>query len=333
MRADTRTLEVGGLSIEVRLPERDSTDDPWLDWLRTGARAVQTVSEDFPVERVRVNLIATDTRGGAVSYGRLRRSLPPQIDLYVDPHASLAGLNRDWRGYHELAHLLIPFPGNRDIWFTEGLASYYQYLLQSRAGVIEPERAWIELLEGFERGHADPAGRNRALRQLSPDMWRQGAFRRVYWTGAAFFLRVDVALRTESRGVHSLDSTLNAFHRCCMGTSRRWSAASLIDRLGSLSIPEVWQREYLKTIRGTAEPRYDRALEALGIKQEAGRVRFDPAPGPAALRRVIAGPMSLRTGSGVVVVDGDNGKTSHPGRRLDLDLVIERLPEQPARER
>ena len=152
--------------------------------------------------------------------------------LLRQPRCQPEALNADWRGYHEFAHLLIPFPGNDDIWFTEGFASYYQYLLQSRAGVISQQRAWEELLEGFARGESDRSGRGRTLRSLSPDMWRERAQKRVYWTGAAFFLRVDIRLRTETGDRHSLDKTLAAFHDCCLDRHRRWNAKRLIDTLG-----------------------------------------------------------------------------------------------------
>ncbi|MEX0916367.1 MAG: hypothetical protein WDZ60_10760, partial [Wenzhouxiangellaceae bacterium] len=206
--AQEHRLRIDGIDLMVEMdPDLQAGEDghPWTEWLANTLRAATTVTGGFPREGVRIQLQSTSRSSSAIAFGQVRRSRPPRLRFYVAPDASLAGLNADWRGYHEFAHLLIPFPGNDDIWFTEGFASYYQYLLQSRAGVITERKAWHELLDGFERGERDRSGRGRTLRSLSPDMWRERAHKRVYWTGAAFFLRVDTRLRTESGGRHSLD--------------------------------------------------------------------------------------------------------------------------------
>lgn len=286
-------LTVDGTRIEIeadRLP-RERSVSPWADWLSTNLRAAATVTDGFPRREVRVQLVPTRRTQGAIAFGQVRRSQPPGIRFYVNADASLNALLADWRGYHEFAHLLIPFPGNDDIWFTEGLASYYQYLLQSRAGVIAAEQAWRELLEGFERGLNDRRGRGRSLHSLSPDMWEERAQKRVYWTGAAFFLRVDTRLRTESGGRHSLDKALARFNACCIDRQRRWDAAELIEELGRLSIPSVWREEYLATIHARAEPRFADALQRLGIEYRGNpdRLRFDRDPARQALRDAIAG--------------------------------------------
>lgn len=289
--ADTHELTVGGVDLVVEMDaEIQATEDgrPWIDWLANTLRATSTVTGSFPRDGVKIKLRASPRSSSPVAFGQVRRSHPPQLRFYVAPDAGIDGLNEDWRGYHEFAHLLIPFPGNDDIWFTEGFASYYQYLLQSRAGVISEERAWQELLAGFRRGETDRSGRGRTLRSLSPDMWHERAQKRVYWTGAAFFLRVDTRLRTESGGRHSLDSALAAFHACCMQARRRWNARQLVEALGSVSIAEIWRQEYLRTINGRAEPRYVEALNALGITRYRSSLLFDESEAAKGLRRAIA---------------------------------------------
>lgn len=273
-------------------PTEASDPEPWTLWMQTALGAVQTVSADFPVTRLRVSLQGVDTGGNAVVFGRVRRGSTPGLEFYVDPHADLDALNADWRGFHEAAHLLIPFPGNRDIWFTEGLASYYQYLLQARAGVISEREAWTELARGFQRGFDDPQGADRNLRSLSPRMRPLRAYRRVYWTGASFFLNVDVRLRTETGGRYSLDSALAEFHRCCMDRRSRWSARDLIDQLGSLTAPSIWRQEYERVMQGVAEPDIDRAFGRLGLDFDGSTLAFDPDPRATSLRRAISAPGS-----------------------------------------
>lgn len=286
-------LRVADVDLDVRLDDRleiGNEGHPWRAWLRTSLLASHTVTGGFPIDRVRIDLKATSRADGSIAFGQVRRSTPPRIRFYVAPDARLEDLNADWRGYHEFAHLLIPFPGNDDIWFTEGFASYYQYLLQSRAGVVPEREAWQNLLDGFRRGLDDRSGRGRTLRSLSPDMWRERAFRRVYWTGAAFFLRVDTRLRTETGGAHSLDSALAAFHECCMFERRRWSAERLVERLGELSVPEIWRDEYARMIDARAKPEFTAAFERLGLSPTRAGLSFSDDPAARALRRAIAGP-------------------------------------------
>jgi hypothetical protein len=287
----------GGTQLAIELsPElrRDADGGPWGAWLHTALRASSTATGRYPRRRVRVELRAAPSSHRTIAFGQVRRERPPRIVFWVDPEADLTSLRADWRSYHEFAHLLIPFPGNRDIWFTEGFASYYQYLLQSRAGLITERDAWTRLLAGFRRGVRDPAGRGRTLRALSPDMWREDAFRRVYWTGAAFFLRVDVRLRAKSGGQHSLDRTLARFHECCLRTGRRWRAAELIERLGSLSIASIWREEYERIIDQPAEPDIDPVLRQLGIDNTGTSPVFSDAVEARRLRHAIAGPRAAR---------------------------------------
>lgn len=286
-------LHTGSVAVEVALDERlaaDEAGEPWRTWVESGLAAATAITGSFPRDRVMIDIDAAPADRGPVAFGRVRRSQPPRLQFWVAPDPGPASLARDWRVYHEFVHLLIPFPGNRDIWFTEGLASYYQHLVQARIGVIPQARAWRELLDGFRRGREDPAGRGRTLRALSPDMWRERAYRRVYWTGAAFFLRVDVRLRTESGGRHSLDSALAAFHRCCLDEDRDWRARDLVEALGRVSIAEVWRQEYFRTIDREAAPRTGDALDRLGIVEDPAAIRFDPRPSARALRAAIAGP-------------------------------------------
>ena len=259
----------------------------WSTWLDVVLQSVHSVDPGF-VERPLVVRLEATTDRYPITFGRIRRVSPPEVHLQVHPDATMEALVDDWRGYHEIAHLLIPFPGNDDIWFSEGLASYYQYILQVRAGAIGADEAWQRLFAGFSRGLNDPAGTGRTLADLSPDMWRERAFRRVYWTGAAYFLRVDVRLRRESAGKHSLDSALAEFNRCWRDSREDWTARQLLDRLGQLTIPGIWQEEYEAMIDRVAVPDVDAPMTALGIEKAESGVRLSDHPDQKRLRDEIA---------------------------------------------
>ena len=48
----------------------------------------------------------------------------------VDASASSRDLRTDWTASHEFAHLLLPYVSDK--WVSEGVASYYQNVLQAR---------------------------------------------------------------------------------------------------------------------------------------------------------------------------------------------------------
>jgi|GEM_PF-1283470 len=286
-------------------------DCRWTAWIERSLGSVADISGRFPVDRVTIFL--DRSRGSQpVAYGWVRRNNPPEVHLRVFPAATLDDLLDDWRGYHEFAHLLLPFVGNRDIWFAEGLASYYQHFLQARAGVIDSEQSWQRLVAGFQRGLDDPAGRGESLDSLSPKMWSERAFRRVYWTGAAFFLRVDYRLRLASDGEHTLDTTLAAFQDCCMSGDgsranrykSRWDAEAMVAELGKLSLSEIWQEEYQRTIEQLAEPDFGEAGEYLGLRIQSGQIVMDTD------RRYRDRRKSLALGEGFDPVPAESGQAA-----------------------
>lgn len=285
-------FEIGDTVFHWQAPKaaRTGVTSPWVQWLAASARPVAAISGRFPVEEVFVRL-ETDRRSNAIGFGRIKRRGTPTITFTVHPDASVDELLDDWRGYHEMAHLLIPFPGNRDIWFAEGLASYFQYFLMARAGRLSTEAAWRELAGGFLRGVNDRSGRGQSLRSLAPRMWRQNAFKRVYWTGAAYFLRVDTRLRTESDGRLSVDRALASFQECCRrdAINGQWSAERLIEQLGQAGRADIWREEYERMIDTPAVPIFRPALERVGVSiGPEGQIRFDDRPEAVRMRVAIS---------------------------------------------
>lgn len=289
VNAGQMDIRIGQSLIEVHAEAElfGPGEQVWPDWIEPVADSLVSVSGRFPESRLKVMLEASQRRD-PIAFGRVRRSHPPEVYLSVHPDATRADLLDDWRGFHEFAHLLLPFAGNTDIWFAEGLAAYYQHLLQVRAGVIGSDEAWRRMFRGFQRGLNDPNGRDESLRELSPRMWRERAFRRIHWTGASYFLRVDLHLRQASDGEHSVDSALAAFARCCHNTDRSWNARQLIEQLDRLSGTRIWRQEHQRMIDAPAEPELDWAMEQLGIAWDGREIRFSASPGRAGLRGRIA---------------------------------------------
>ena len=101
-------------------------------WLQSVGSTVSLLHGTLPRPEIRIALQPYPAKS-AVPFARVLRSDPQGVLFYINPDRPLEDYISDWTAYHELSHLFLPYPGNADIWFSEGLASYYQNILQARA--------------------------------------------------------------------------------------------------------------------------------------------------------------------------------------------------------
>ncbi|MBY5993905.1 hypothetical protein [Ferrimonas balearica] len=280
--AESGPLEIR-ISGEISAAERDAL----TDWVERSANALSTVTGEFPIPRARIRVSPTGPGGGPVPWARVQRGQVEGIHFYITPGYDPADYWQDWTALHEFSHLLIPYPGHEDIWFSEGLASYYQNLLRGRVGVVSPGRALEELDAGFRRGQRDAQRKDRSLRELSPAMWRTGSYMRVYWSGAAYFLAVDLALRQRDQAPHSLDQVLARFVDCCRNTRRHWDAQALIATFDRLAGGTLFEQHYRAIIDDRAFPDLDASYRWLGLTRQGSGLRLDPAPPYPARRQAL----------------------------------------------
>jgi len=236
--------------------------DKVREWLVAVMQTMRLLNGALPRKEIRIELQAT--RGyGAVPFARVLRQEPEGVLFYINPDSPLTSFVSDWTAYHELSHLFIPYPGQADIWFSEGLASYYQNVLQARAGLLTPDAAREKLRAGFERGRNDNGNAELTLRELSAVMREKRAFMRVYWSGALYFLQADLQLRkqatTDSR-VNSLDDVLREFSECCLNAPGRWSGLDLAGEFDRISATDTFTALYSKYALSTSIPPYESLL-------------------------------------------------------------------------
>jgi len=213
-------------------------------WLHWNHQAVSHVFGTPPAKPYQVNVSAGDHRSNSVvPWGQIRRGkLNNKIRLIINPDATYEQLIGDWTAYHEYSHLLIPYQGWGDLWFSEGLASYYQNILQYRMGVLTQEQAKQKLLAGLQRGIDNNSAPHLTLRQLSRNLRKHQAYMRVYWSGTWYFWRVDQTLR--EKGL-SLDQALNYLNGCCAQQSL--SAEQIVSKLDEYSGSELFSVNFWRT--------------------------------------------------------------------------------------
>jgi hypothetical protein len=286
-RAPSTRLEVAGAEIEiVRFPGELALSRTDLEqWIRRSVEAVAGLYGRAPYDRLLVNVVPTGAGSGPVAFGFVTRGGGISVMLLVRSNARLEDFARDWVTVHELAHAVLPAVRQADAWFSEGVATYYQEVLRARAGIIDPERAWAALDDGFRRGLARRTGRT--MRRESADMHQTQAYEAVYWFGALYALMADVELR---RAGASLDEAVSKLRDCCLRSARAWSAERVISALDERAGTAVLRRLADRTLDAPGYPDIASLYAFLGLVRDGrGGIALEASAPGVAIRDAIMG--------------------------------------------
>jgi hypothetical protein len=291
-----RELQVGNATLRVAVLEGTppvSVDDMEI-WLEEAALAIAGVYGRFPVEQAQV-LIVPDARGAEPTpWAHVVRGGAPAVHFFINQRRPLAEFREDWTAIHEFSHLLLPLVNRDDAWLYEGMATYYQNVLRARAGRIPAPQAWTMMHAGFERGRDDAEGMT--LAQATESMYRNGAYMRVYWEGAALMLMADVRLRQMTAGKQSLDTALAGLNECCGSPEKSWSAHELLERLDAITGTRVFGDLYDMHVAARDFPDLGQTYKALGLAAGASGVELTGTGKEAGLRDAIMQGGMLETG-------------------------------------
>lgn len=288
-RFETRPVPVAGgcLHLTILGEGVQMGPDALTRSLSRGASAASMLMGRFPKRQAGLLVVPTPFSTSS-PFGLVGRGTMPTIAILVGERATEERLTRAWVPVHEFSHLAVPFIARRDAWLSEGLATYYQEVLRARGGLLSPEEAWTNLVDGFRRGQHDGTGRT--LAEESRDMRATAAYRRVYWAGAAIALMADVEMRTRSGGRRSLDEGIRRLHECCARKMAPLSAEEAmhhIDRGG----PPIFSSIARRMLGSRDFPDLSSTFEALGITLNAEGITLDGET--HALRDAIMSPRPL----------------------------------------
>jgi hypothetical protein len=256
-------------------------------WLQHIGTALEGVYGHWPRSHWRVSVSPTSASSAdPIPWAQVHRGPVDRVEFHTTATPDARALIENWTGYHELAHLLIPYSGKGSRWFSEGLASYYQNLLQARSGVITEAAMWQKLHEGFIRGQEQSQFSEQTLSQLSSTLSENRAFMRVYWSGAWYFLVADTRLRQQSGGKLGLDQALLALNECC--ADQQLSAQQIVAKLDALNRVVVFQPLYRQLQNSRAIPDHRALYRSLGIIFVDGKLTLQPLGPGAKLRSGIA---------------------------------------------
>lgn len=164
------------------------------------------------------------------------------------------------------------------LWLAEGLTSYYDNLLMSRAGLIKPEE-YMELLAKDIHGLETTPGRLlRPVTEASIDAWIRhyqpnsnsvNSTISYYTKGAVIGFVLDAYLRKESKGRHDLDEVMRKMYS--LYSRKPYTGDAFEKVVVDVGGPEagVFLQSLLTT---TSDLDVDSALDWFGLKLERGPV-------------------------------------------------------------
>ena len=275
------------LEVELSVQFERRAQEELRTWLEALADSLLLAYGHWPRERWRIQVLpASRTGSDPIPWAQVNRGSVDSVTFYtaIDPDAD--ELRTAWTGYHELAHLLIPYQGWGDKWFSEGVATYYQNLLQARAGVFDEQGMWQKLHEGFQRGAEESRFDDEPLTKVSAGMYARGGFMRVYWSGAWYFLAADTRLRQQSGGELSLDKALARLNACC--ADEQLSVEDMVKRLDRLNRVVLFEPLYRQVRSGRGMPDHLPLFGSLGIRVQDDQVVLQELGPGARLRSSIA---------------------------------------------
>ena len=288
-QAEAINLPGGQLNVTVAPTISAAEQTKIIQWLTASGNAVTTAYGVFPLANVDVLVTPANRGEGPVPFGQVMREGNTRVKLLINPAEPLAAFVKDWTAVHEFAHLMLPYINRDAAWLSEGIATYYQYVVRVRAGLISEREAWLGMLAGLERGRKDTHS-SQTLHQTCRSMSRQGGFMRVYWSGLVYALTTDVRLRKRSGGEQSLDRALLEFRRCCLPTDNEWSAAEFVNKLDQLSATDEFTNGYRTYPDRRDFPAIEATLNSLGVVFQNGHLELDNGAPNAAIRHQIMVP-------------------------------------------
>jgi len=257
----------------------DTEQQQLQQWLQKAVNTAGQLYGEFPLPQSRIEVSRSNRASRSpVPWGQTLRQDPEGVSFSVNTTRSLDEFIADWTAPHEFSHLFIPYPGQTDIWLSEGFASYYQNILMAREGIYSPEIAWQKLYAGFIRAEREGSVK-KPLAEVSETRRQSRATMRIYWSGALYFLEADIALRTADGKIKSLDDAVKAFNQCCRNRYRRWDGAQLVAAFDEVSETTVFSDLYARYRQSTEIPDSEPVLKLLGIASRNDALHYaDEAP-------------------------------------------------------
>ncbi|MGH6892476.1 MAG: hypothetical protein ACREEP_09485 [Dongiaceae bacterium] len=222
-------------------------------------------------------ILVSSPRGG-VPFGRVLSLGGAVVTVLVGRQATTQQLYDDWVLVHEFIHLGSPLMRDTGAWLNEGIATFYEPVLRTRAGWKSEDEVWREWISQMPRGMP-------AMTGIGLENAGRGG---IYWGGALFVLMAEIESLQASGGKVGFSDCLRGVLAEGGDVTVTWPTMKLMGRCDALlgrSVIVPLAEQHIA--RGSAMD-LDQLWRRLGVSMaEGGGIRYDDGAELAWLRPLI----------------------------------------------
>ena len=169
-----------------------------MQWVHWASESVATYYGRYPVPNLDLSIIPSHGNGvrGGKTFGEHDGG---SIRIHVGSETNMSGLQNDWMLTHEMVHLAFPSMADEHHWVEEGLSTYVEPIARVRAGHLDAQRMWFELVRDLHQGLPEPGDKG---------LDHTHTWARTYWGGALFCFLADVEIHKQTNNRKGLDDAL-----------------------------------------------------------------------------------------------------------------------------
>src|SRR5271156_3878617 len=267
----TSTIVIGNSRIDVNIEpgSMQASKEDLLKWVRWAAESVSAYYGRFPVPQLLLRIVPSDGKGvrNGRTFGRENGGF---ITIHVGKDAQFSDLARDWMLTHEMVHLSFPSVPENHHWIEEGIATYVEPIARVRAGHLDANQMWFEVMRDLHQGL--PGAGDEGLDHTH-------TWGRTYWGGALFCFLADIEIHRETGNKKGLGDALRGILNAGGDIRYDWELEKALTIGDKATGVPVLQNLYAKM----KDQPYDVDLPALwtqlGIERDGNAVKFlDTAP-------------------------------------------------------
>ena len=178
-------------------------------WLSKGVNATRATLGIYPIP-LELHLYPRKSNQ-PVPWAYTRRDGKGSVHFHVDTRFGLKKFVDDWTIYHELAHMALPYLGSEYRWFSEGFASFMQYQIMAKAGVLKG--TLDERYQGKVAPHLRWFNSDLTAASIAKRLMDNQQYPAAYWGGAYFFYYADKLLAQKHDT--TLTELISHYQDCC----------------------------------------------------------------------------------------------------------------------
>lgn len=222
-------------------------------------------------------VLVPSPRGG-VPFGRALSLGGAVVTVLVGAQATTQDLYDDWVLVHEFLHLGSPLMRDTGAWLNEGIATFYEPTLRTRAGWKTEDDVWREWIGSMPRGMP-------AMTGIGLENAGRGG---IYWGGALFVLMAEIEALTASGGKVGFSDCLRTILAEGGDVTVKWPTMKLLDRCDALLGKPVIAPLAKRHIEKGSDMDLAALWKRLGVAMaENGTISYDDAAELAWLRPLI----------------------------------------------